>query len=271
MLSVEIVHWNPQLRLIPTRIGLRFPLYRGYVNNFGDLLGPMLVEELKRRRGLHEPPQNKRLLAVGSILQFAQDGDKVWGSGALGPIAHRIGHVEKLDVRAVRGPKSRQLLLDLGHQVPEVYGDPALLLGQLWTRNDFHSQEHERSYVVVPNHAEMRHFLRNRDSVVNPRSPLMSVLTRIASAELVVSSSLHGIVVAESFGIPARLIVTPQTKLFKYEDYYNGTGRDLPEFARSVNQALTLGGAEPPKWDPTPLLRAFPQDLWVLSKQNKGM
>lgn len=237
------------------------------MNNFGDLLGPMIVQKMVQNLGLQEPVnETRRILTVGSILQFSQDGDTVWGSGALGDIAHRIGEVRDLDIRGVRGPLSRQLLLGLGHHVPEIYGDPGLLLGYLWSKDDFYAHEHRSSYVVVPNHADMKYFRKHRADVVNPRDPLMSVLTRIASTELMISSSLHGIVVAEAFGIPARLVVTPKTKLFKYEDYYRGTGRDLPESAHSVEHALQLGGAEPPAWSPTPLLESFPTDLWISNK-----
>lgn len=33
-----------------------------------------------------------------------------------------------LDIRSVRGPVTRNILMDLGYDVPSVYGDPAILL-----------------------------------------------------------------------------------------------------------------------------------------------
>ena len=43
-----------------------------------------------------------------------------------------------------------------------------------------------------------------------------------------VSSSLHGIVIAEAYGVPAVLVASSTEPVFKYEDYYAGTGRELP-------------------------------------------
>lgn len=38
----------------------------------------------------------------------------------------------KLDVRAVRGPVTRAILMDYGYSVPEVYGDPAIIMPEIY-------------------------------------------------------------------------------------------------------------------------------------------
>ena len=71
----------------------------------------------------------------------------------------------------------------------------------------------------------------------------MAVVKKILEAKFVVSGSLHGIVVAEAFGIPARLLrVTEVEHLFKYEDYYAATGRKEFKIAYSLDEALLMGG-----------------------------
>ena len=76
------------------------------------------------------------------------------------------------------------------------------------------------------------------------------------------SSSLHGLVVADAFGIPARYVrLCDYEPLFKYRDHYAGTGRAL-EFATSLPAGLEMGGAPPPVVDKAALLAAFPFDLW---------
>lgn len=99
------------------------------VNNFGDLLGPLIVSRLMAQLGLDpEAVRPARLLTVGSVLHWAQDGDVIWGSGVNGNIPGGQHIARILDIRAVRGPRTRAFLAGRGFTVPEVYGDPALLL-----------------------------------------------------------------------------------------------------------------------------------------------
>jgi pyruvyltransferase len=261
MAQVEVVHWNPTRQVVSGRIGRFLP--KRPVDNFGDLLGPVIVDRMLRDRGISadSAPADRRLLAVGSILRLAQTGDTVWGIGANGKSLEAQMPFETLDVRAVRGPLTRDFLQRLGIDVPEVYGDPGLLIGHLWSRDEL-AENHRRSeYIVLPNFHDFP-TARGTANLVNPRDPLWSVIGRIAASSFVVGSSLHAIVIAESFGIPARLVVSGTEPIFKFDDYYRGTGRDGAEPAATVEEALRLGGQAPPDWSPAPLLNSFPSDLW---------
>lgn len=256
-MTIEIVHWNPK------RPG-RLQKYRRRVDNFGDLLGPVIVERILADRGLADgAARHGRLLAVGSILKLARDGDTVWGIGANGKSLSDDFAFTRLDVRAVRGPLTRDFLLGRGIDVPEVYGDPGLLVGRLWTRDELAGTRRRRPRVIVPNlhdyPAVRRAYGRE---VVNPTAPMAKVLGAIASSDLVVGSSLHGIVIAESLGIPARLVASSAEPEFKYLDYFRGSGRTETGAAPDIDTALALGGGPGLEWDPTPLLNAFPEDLF---------
>lgn len=261
--EVEVLHWNPRRRVS------RFlpPQITRPVNNFGDLLGPAIVGEVLRRagnvaagrhRGNSAGGRDTRLIAVGSILHFARDGDTVWGAGVNGKVQEPIV-ATCLDVRAVRGPITRQALMKKGISVPEIYGDPGVLVGRLWPRESFEGGA-RIPYCIVPN---LHDYSRRSGArhLVNPRASLRHVLRSIARSEFVVGSSLHGIIVAESFGIPARLIKPGVETLVKYEDYYSGTGRPQFSPAGSLEEALEMGGEAPPVVD-LRLLDAFPIDLW---------
>jgi pyruvyltransferase len=249
--GVDVVAWNPPRAT--DAWGRRRP-FRRPVGNFGDLLGPLVVRELVSQLGLGPAVGARRLLAVGSILHFGRAGDVAWGCGCnakAGPDA--VG----LDVRAVRGPRTAA-----GHPGAVVGGDPALLLGGL--RPDLLVDPARRSgTTVLPNLNELRE-VRDRRDTVSPRWPLGRVLARIAGSSLVVGSSLHGVIVAEALGVPARAVRSAAEPAFKYEDYYLATGRDPDAVvAADVDEARRRGGAEPPIWDPEPLLAAFPADLWT--------
>lgn len=256
--SLEIYSWNPRQPLFPGRIGARIRL-GPRINNFGDLIGPMVVSAMLRHRCLDRalPVRQTQLLTVGSVLHLAKVGAVVWGTGINGKILPSPEVLHSLDVRAVRGPLTRKYLLDHGVETPPVYGDPALLLPFLMPR--LAQVEKSRRRLVVPNLNDVEEYAEY--DYLDPRTPLMTCLRAIVSSSLVVGSSLHAIIVAEAFGVPARLVESAAEPAFKYEDYYAGTGRDFVP-ATSVAHALALGGAPAPQWDPTPLFKTFPVDLW---------
>lgn len=262
--GVDIVHWNPRPALRSSG-PLRRVHIKPRVNNFGDLIGPRLVQALvpegsrARRRG-------SRLITVGSILHFAKDGDTVWGSGVNGKMDPALHAFTNLDVRAVRGPLTREFLLARGIDVPAVYGDPALLLPELFPELREIATHKKRSDLVVLNlndsKAEGRFDSADVD-ILNPRTDYWTCLETIASSEYVVSTSLHGVIVAEALGIPARLVVSASEHSFKYEDYFRGTGRPQTFAAETVGEALSDRIQVPAlEWDSAPLRAAFPSDLW---------
>lgn len=235
------------------------------MNNFGDLLGPMIVDRMKERLGLAGAPARRdaRLLAVGSILRMADDGDVIWGVGVNGKSLDEPYRFTDLDVRAVRGPLTRDFLVAKGIEVPAIFGDPGLLVGRLWSREDCAAGHQVRPVSIVPNfHDYPAARRRYKDLVIDPRAPIWDVIGRIAASEFVVGSSLHGVVVAESMGIAARLLRSEAEPEFKYRDYYLGTGRSSFQPAADLTDAVAQGGERPPDWDPQPLLAAFPADLW---------
>ena len=231
--------------------------------NVGDNLSPVVVQRILEKRGLRlEDMKNDcRLLAVGSILHLAGDGDTVWGSGVNGKIEEDEYHFRSLDVRAVRGPLTRRFLLDKGIACPAVYGDPALLIPFLFPELKARRAD-KQEYLVIPHLHEINAFQPGPE-ILYPTCHWRDFISKILTAELVISSSLHGIIVAEAFGIPTRLLRLESAEpIFKYEDYYLGTGRKKFSYASSVADAKKMGGEELPRFDPDRLLNAFPFDLW---------
>lgn len=257
---VDLFHWNPRRRALRGRLGRRLPIRRR-VNNFGDLIGPMLVRRILEDLGIDALSGSGRLLSVGSVLHLAESGDTVWGSGVNGKQTEVDGR--PLDVRAVRGPRTREQLLRSGAEVPEVYGDPALLWPRYWSRDHYlGSEEPTHDVTLVPNLHDWS-ALRHDPRAVSPRRPVHEVIGRIARSRLVVGSSLHGVVLADAFGIPARFVAPRWEPPFKYDDYLLGTGREPYAPAPDVDTAVRSGGHPAAVWDGEPLLAAFPRDLWT--------
>lgn len=232
--------------------------------NFGDALSPLVCEALLAERGLSfDVPvrQTSRLFALGSILDHALRSATVWGSGLHngGKYSWTLAFLSRLDIRLVRGPLTRDVLMRYGKKCPEKYGDPAVLLPEFYVPQASASAGEE--IVILNLHSDVDY----PGSVsVRTRDPL-ALVDRIAGAKRVVSSSLHGIIVAESYGVPAVLLRDIKSAdEFKYRDWYYSTGRTKFAVAHSVREALEM--APPPLPDLTnmraTLRETFPYDLW---------
>lgn len=237
--------------------------------NFGDHLSLKLVERIvdgpvafyQRKT----PNSKKKLLAIGSIFYFALDNDVVWGSGINGKRLNKRDYAfTQLDIRAVRGPLTRQYIEEnFNIECPEIYGDPALLVPYFFP--EFQKKENPSlDYTIIPHYSEQKLFPKAQyPNVIYSTDPWDKILEKILDSKFVISTSLHGIIVAEAYGIPARLLrFTEIEPLFKFVDYYLGTNRPYFQIASSIEEALRMGGEPPFDCDLKKLYEAFPFEYW---------
>lgn len=243
---VDIFYWKPS-----------------HGHNFGDFLASVIVQ---RMLAMHEIVPNEprqvpaRLLSIGSVLHFAQTGDTLWGTGRNGKVPQDEHQFKSLDVRAVRGPRTRQFLGELGIQAPEVFGDPALLLPHLFEKRLKRCTE-KGKVGVVPNLHDIA--LMQDQDFINPRANWDEVIKEILTCDFVISSSLHGLIVADAFGIDCcHLRLSDTEPDFKYLDYCEGVGRTQFRSARSIEEAMQIGAMPKIDYSPDQLMAAFPIDLW---------
>ncbi len=237
--------------------------------NFGDYLSLKIVERIVDSpvRYYRKKPKSReqKLLALGSIFYFAYDGDVIWGSGINGKtLQKKYYEFTHLDVRAVRGPLTRQFLQEnFKIDCPEVYGDPALLFPYLFP--EFRPKVSPTyEYIIIPHYKETALFPKTEyPNVIYPTDPWYEVVEKILDSKFVISGSLHGVILAEAYGIPARYLrFTEREPMFKYQDYYSGTGRPNFRYATSIEEALEMGGESPFVCDLQKLYESFPFDLW---------
>ncbi len=178
----------------------------------------------------------------------------VWGTGT----KWGVGGV-CFDFRAVRGPKTRKVFADVGCNIPEVYGDPALLLPFIYDprdripvntnidmciiphMDDFSSHERfEWWYSINGTHGIASRFshidhefecavTKRKYTVrlIDIRTPnVASFVDALTSCKLVSSASLHGIILAEAYNITWSWVQLNQKteKPFKYEDFFLSVG-----------------------------------------------
>lgn len=193
------------------------------VANFGDELGPDILRRLGHNV-VRATPQTAEVAVCGSILEkltVAPRGCIVAGVGSMHGGAQRLPNVKHLDVRALRGEMTRRAWNEAGkHEISDVsLGDPGILAGTLYETAPRQAQR----LGVVPHYIDNRAF-SYADVVIDVTAPPHEVIWEISKCDRILSSSLHGLIVAESLGIPAMRL--PYHKViggdFKWVDYVTG-------------------------------------------------
>lgn len=260
----------------PNRVNLNAWFVPGSTHsNIGDFLSLIVVEETCKMKGIDfcaKVGGARHLYAIGSILLGYQDAT-IWGSG-FGYDKPRKWysfaynwlhqHYHRTDIRAVRGPLTRRILTQMGIACPEIYGDPAVLMPLFYSGK---SHAIKREYVLIPHYSKFEKYKDDPNVLNTFCRDYRQFIDSLLEAKLVISSSLHGVILAESYGIPAIMLCdTPSADITKYKDWYYATGRSTFPVAGSVEHALELGG--------TPidyrvieqmqkeLFETFPTDLW---------
>lgn len=212
----------------------------------------------------------KPLLAIGSIAKYAKDGCTVWGSGFFGDETKGETCLGAT-YTAVRGPLTRNLLRIHGAECPPVYGDPALLTPMVYSPI---KQKKYRVGVVLRwsekkwNNLEFGEGIKK---IYLGGSEVEPVLDQFLECESILSSSLHGIIIADAYGIPSGWLdsSTPKGLNFKYYDYFLSVGKvQTPQVFRPGSDRVQLIDLlsrhvfdhRPIDFDADALLRAFPLD-----------
>lgn len=201
------------------------------------------------------------LFTIGSVLHFARDGDIVWGSGRNGKIPDEAHTFENVDIRMVRGPLTKSFLEARGFSVPNTLGDPGILVAELFPELRALAQKKHYELTVIPNLNDQRAKFSGYP-VTNPTEDTWRILERIARSKLVVSASLHGIIVAEALGVPVRVLRSDAEPEFKYLDYFLGTGRSEFTTYETIDSSISGISPEPPSFDAKRMIEAFPYDLF---------
>ena len=222
-------------------INFAIPRFKKKNHNWGDDFNFIIGEKISGKKVIpyrYSWLKDTNYLIVGSVIQwYCNKKSIIWGAGLLYDV-NMIREKPK-QVLAVRGPLTRQGLINCGVECPEVYGDPALLLPLFYKPKIskpkyklgiiFHFTEvlkelrlvlpdgfteEDVIYIDIMNYGEWSDFV-----------------DKVVSCEIIFSSSLHGIVVAETYKVPNLWVIfselSKKESIFKYKDFYLGINKNI--------------------------------------------
>lgn len=244
--------------------------YWSKVDNFGDYLSLVIFNYFTLQINENKNNHIGLLFGLGSILNLLSVDTTIWGSGFRSAqdaddIKEKIRNL-KLDFRLVRGPLTRDKVLELGFECPKLYGDPALLMPIIYKPQIV---KPSNNFLIIAHYIDYETLSKTSysDFLINAgTNDYKYIIHKILQSKKVISSSLHGIILAEAYGIPAVLLnINKELDLFKYKDYYLSTNRSNIPVAHSIEEAINM---EPPKLPENieelqqNILESFPKDLF---------
>lgn len=242
------------------------------VPNWGDIVNPVLIEHLSgrsviRAQAVFNVRRRTTYSVIGSVLDgLAQSPVEVWGSGF--KFANSRFRVRPRRIHALRGPLSAAIARRQGIQVPDVYGDPALLFPLLYSPP--RSVEYELG--IIPHYADRSspHVARlgavSGVHIIDITAGITEVPNQVARCAAIASSSLHGMILADAYGIPSTWIEFSDRVEgggFKFRDYLAGVGRReesplLVNEGTATDDILVRLGDDPARPELDALLLACP-------------
>lgn len=212
------------------------------------------------------------IMGIGSLLTIVPlDNSIIWGSGVMSSTDGFSGNPK--EVRAVRGPLTRNRLLEAGIVCPEVYGDPALLLPK------YYSPKVEKKYRVgiIPHYKDqkspiMLKFQNNKDVLIidiRNYNNWLDFIDQINQCDAILSTSLHGLIVSEAYGVPnvwIKLHDSERDDDIKYHDFFLSIGKDREPYVLDENVSMKelfiqVSNYSKGYIDLTPLVNACPLHL----------
>lgn len=204
--------------------------------NVGDALNVYMIEKISGKKALEiNSGWIPHLLGIGSIMHFASKKSIAWGTGVIEPSQLPSASIlTSMHFSAIRGSKTKELLEQkLGRHLNCAMGDPGVLMPFYYTP----SFKKKHALGVVPHYVDkqdagFKDFISMTDAkVIDVELPVEEFLDQLAECEVIISSSLHGLILSDAYSIP-NIWVRFSDRLiggdFKFLDYYSTTDKKNP-------------------------------------------
>ncbi|MER9639797.1 polysaccharide pyruvyl transferase family protein [Mesorhizobium sp. M0239] len=243
------------------------------IGNIGDVVSPDVIEHVSRHHTIFSADSDQsRLFAIGSIAGSANSKAILWGTGLMDP-DQQVSQIAASNVYALRGKLTHQKFRSAGVDVPDIpLGDPGFLVSNFIPR--IVKSEQRFRVGLVPHYVDRQHPLFQRlvleEGVVdlNVHDAPAEFFRRMQSCDAIISSSLHGLIFAEAFGIPNLWIKLSDRVVrsgFKFRDWFSLADRPQlqpyePASDVRINELVARATLHEMQIDREGLIKNFPND-----------
>ena len=196
-----------------------------YKKNFGDFITPLLLQKYGYNP-IFAQPNDAQLISTGSLFEHIPANFKgvIIGTGFIDEKS--LLYPSKAKILSVRGKLSLNKI-NSHYKDNILLGDPGLLADKLLKVR----QIKKYKLGIVPHWIDKDSMIFNRLSnnlnkdilLIDVEDDPINVIEQIDRCENIISSSLHGLIVADSLGIPTGWVLSDKVLggKFKFYDYYS--------------------------------------------------
>lgn len=210
--------------------------------NFGDALTPYLLDRYGISYELVDTVVDANFFGIGSILRRVPANPErdivVWSSGMISPLdGIDLRFSSKVLVTALRGEHSRRRVVSQ-NAMSCVLGDGGLLARDVF---DYRAITKTHDIGIIPHMSDKgskilkETALELNAKIINVFDDVGTVFDDIASCRRILSSSLHGVIVADAFDVPNMAVKFGDTRNRNDEGKFRVYGSSI---GRDVNQTL---------------------------------
>lgn len=239
-------------------------------NNWGDQLNWYLIEKITGKKVVRvSSDAYQHVLGIGSVIGYAKENSIVWGSGLVSDNQKFIMDIE--DIRFCRGPLTRQRLISQGYNVPQIYGDPGLLISKFYKP----STNKSCKLGFVPHYVDKSHpfvlWMKQQGClIIDIQSNIEDFIDDLCRCEAIISTSLHGLIASDAYDIPNRWIELSNDVVgggFKFNDYHSGVGvsHDVyrPTGNESLEEMISMCVLKDIEFDHELILNLYPKEVVI--------
>ncbi len=222
--------------------------YFNKCNNLGDILNHDLMNYLGVKYH-HTDFEGSNFIAIGSVLHNIITNDKskihhlgsldIWGSGFIEPEKSEEEYfIKKVRISALRGKISKVRCEKIlkSNLDTVVLGDPGLLVSIIFP---FENITKKYDVGIVPHYIDKDSIylkkikLDNKSyKIIDVQGKVEDICREIKECRFILSSSLHGLVIADSYDIPNKWIKLSDDLIggnYKFNDYYSVFDNEIAE------------------------------------------
>lgn len=242
-------------------------VYYCNIANFGDAINPILIERLLGKECCLGGKYRADIIGIGSILHLLcrtqlkykirtifSKPSTVWTSGFIKEAKREESFRKNISFAALRGKVSKERVEKIiGKKLDIPLGDGGLLFSKLLDKQPIkkysigiipHTVDRE-NVLIKHIHEEIAH-----SKIIDVRQPPLETLEQIASCDFIISTAMHGLIAADSLGIPNKWIEVSdkvEGNGYKFKDYYS-VFKEYSQTAYKLDETNLITNAKIQEW-----------------------